>query len=320
MTSRRLALSFLLGGAAVAALSVAGCARNREAKAEAANPPVGRFVTVDGLWVHYDMHGSGPDIILLHGASGNLRDFTFDLRDRLTPYFRVTAFDRPGLGYSDELPNGDFTLAGQVRVLRGAADQLGIKTPILLGQSYGGSVALNWGLEGGKNGPAALVLLCAPSMPWPGDLDFSYRILSNPFGQALVVPIASALVPQSYVEKAITRIFAPEKMPAGYVEHIGADLTLRRATLANNAEQVNGLRPQIVAMQPRYPGLTIPVELIHGDADTIVPLAIHSAPLVKLLPDAELTVVPGGGHMPQHTQTDLVVEKTLRAAARAGLR
>ena len=305
---------------AVAALSVAGCARFRETKAEAAHPPVGQFVTVDGLRVHYDLQGSGPDIILLHGASGNLRDFTFDLRDRLTPYFRVTAFDRPGLGYSDELPNGDFTLAGQVKVLRGAADQLGIKRPIVLGQSYGGSTALEWGLQGGDNGPAALVLLSAPSMPWPGDLGFSYRVLSNPVGQALVVPVAAALVSESFVEKTIARIFAPEAMPAGYIAHIGADLTLRRSTLANNAEQVNGLRPQIVAMQTRYSDLNIPVELIHGDADTIVPLSIHSAKLVKLLPDARLTVVPGGGHMPQHTQTDLVVEVTLRAATRAGLR
>lgn len=317
MISRRLALSVGIGAALLAVGSVAGCAGLRKSRAEARHPPVGQFVTVDGLRVHYDMQGAGPDIVLLHGASGNLRDWTFGLRDLLTPQFRVTAFDRPGLGYSDALPGGGFSLADQVAVLRGAADQLGIDRPVLLGQSFGGSVALEWGLQGG---PAALVLLCAPSLPWPGGLDASYRVLSNPFGAAVVGSLASAFVPQSYVEGAIARVFAPEAMPAGYAEHIGADLTLRQATLVANARQVNGLRPQLVAMQPRYPGLDLPVELIHGDADTIVPLAIHSARLVDMLPDARLTVIPGGGHMPQHLHPGLVVEAALRAASRAGLR
>lgn len=317
MISRRLALRSVLLGAGAAALSVAGCAQARKSRAEAAHPPLGRFVTVDGLRVHYDQKGEGADLILLHGASGNLRDYTFDLRDKLTPHFRVTAFDRPGLGYSDPLPDGGFTLADQVKVLRGAAGQLGITRPVVLGQSFGGSVALKWGMEGG---PAALVLLCAPSMPWPGGLDASYRILSNPVSAAVAVPLASAFVSDRYVAAAIARIFAPEAMPAGYVEYIGADLTLRPATLVANARQVNGLRPQLVAMEPAYPGLALPVELIHGDADTIVPLSIHSARLVTLLPDARLTVIPGGGHMPQHLHPDLVIKSTLRAAERAGLR
>jgi len=301
----------------LAAGSVAGFAQLRKSRAEAASPPVGQFLSVDGLRVHYDTAGDGPDIVLLHGASGNLRDFTFGLRDRLTPHFRVTSFDRPGLGYSDPLPDGGFNLADQVAVLRGAADQLGIAKPVLLGHSFGGSVALAWGLAGG---PAALVLLSAPSLPWPGGLDASYKVLSNPVGASVVGSMAAALVPDSYVEKAIARVFAPEKMPAGFVDHIGANLTLRKETLVANARQVNGLRVQLVAMEQHYPGLALPVELIHGDADTIVPLWVHAARLVKLLPDATLSVIPGGGHMPQHLHPDLVVEAALRAARRARLR
>jgi pimeloyl-ACP methyl ester carboxylesterase len=310
-------LSIGLGLAALSALTVTGCARLRETRAEAAHPAVGQFVTVDGLRVHYVTKGAGPDLILLHGASGNLRDWTFGLMDRLAANFRVWAFDRPGLGYSDPLPNRGFSLADQVAVLRGASDQLGVGRPILLGQSFGGSVALNWALQGG---PAALVLLCAPSLPWPGGLDPSYRVLSNPVGAALVPPVAAALVSDRYIAVATRRVFAPEPVADGYIAHIGADLTLRRATLVANARQVNGLRAQLVDMEPRYRDLTLPVELIHGDADTIVPLTIHSEPLAKLLPDARLTVIPGGGHMPQHLHPDLVIEATLRAAAAARLR
>ncbi|MGL6211497.1 MAG: alpha/beta fold hydrolase, partial [Paracoccaceae bacterium] len=85
-------LSVGLGIAALGVLTVAGCARVRETKAEAAHPAVGQFVTVDGLRVHYATKGAGPDLILLHGASGNLRDWTFGLMDRLASDFRVTAF------------------------------------------------------------------------------------------------------------------------------------------------------------------------------------------------------------------------------------
>ncbi len=317
MTSRRLVLNLAIGAAILLAGSVAGFSGLRKRRAEAAHPPMGQFVTVNGLRVHFDMKGAGPDIVLLHGASGNLRDYTFALRDLLTPHFRVTSLDRPGLGYSDLLPNGGYSLADQVAVLRGATDQLGILRPVLLGQSFGGSVALEWALQGG---PAALVLLCTPSLPWPGGLDASYQVLSNPVGAAVVGSLASAFVPESYVEKAVARVFAPEPVPAGYIAHIGAELTLRRATLIANARQVNGLRAQLEAMKPRYAALSLPVELIHGDADVIVPLAIHSAKLVGLLPDARLTVIAGGGHMPQHLHADLVVKATQRAVSRAGLR
>ncbi|MFN3614569.1 MAG: alpha/beta fold hydrolase, partial [Rubrimonas sp.] len=47
----------------------------RPAAADAAAPS-GRFVTVDGLRIHYVDQGEGTPVVLLHGASGNLRDFT----------------------------------------------------------------------------------------------------------------------------------------------------------------------------------------------------------------------------------------------------
>jgi pimeloyl-ACP methyl ester carboxylesterase len=66
--------------------------------------------------------------------------------------------------------------------------------------------------------------------------------------------------------------------------------------------------------------LTLPVELVHGDADTIVPLTIHSVPLSKILPNVHLTVLPGTGHMPHHAQAQAVVAAIARAAAHARLR
>ena len=80
------------------------------------------------------------------------------------------------------------------------------------------------------------------------------------------------------------------------------------------------MKPHIIAQSARYPALTLPMELIHGDADTIVPLDVHSIPLSRLLPNAHLTVLPGTGHMPQHSQQPAVIAAIDRAATRAGLR
>ena len=310
MTLKRLATSFL-----IAALTLAGLthwrASAREAAAETAFPPTGQFVSVDGKRLHFEIAGQGPDLVLIHGASGSLRDLTFSLRDRLTDRFRVIAVDRPGLGHSDPLE--DTSLAAQARHIKAALAQLGVTEPVVLGQSYGGSVALAWALEGG---PKALVLVGSPALPWPGKLDPWYRLTDTLPGRHLAIPLASAFVPQSYVASVTASIFAPDPVPVGYEDHIGASLTLRRQTLRANTSQINALRAELVTMEPRYPSLTLPVELIHGTADTIVPLDIHSAPLSQLLPKATITVIPGAGHMPHHTHPDLVIAAILRAALR----
>jgi pimeloyl-ACP methyl ester carboxylesterase len=277
----------------------------------AAYPPTGQFVTVDGLRLHYEMAGSGPDLVMIHGASGSLRDLTFALRDQLTDRFRVIVVDRPGLGHSDPLP--DTSLLAQARAIKAGVAQLGVTDPVVLGQSYGGAVALAWALDGG---PRALVLVGSPSMPWPGKLDPWYRLTSTAVGRALVIPLASAFVPQSYVSAATTAVFAPDPVPPGYEAHLGTAMALRRPSLAVNTAQINALRAELVTMEPRYPTLTLPVELIHGTADTIVPLTIHSGPLSQLLPNVRLTTIDGAGHMPHHSHSAAVIAAIDRAALR----
>ncbi len=289
----------------------------REARALADTPPLGQFITVEGLRLHYVQTGAGPDLVMIHGASGSLRDFTFDLVPELAKSYRVTVFDRPGLGYSDPLPNGDVNLSSQARILRMAADHLGATNPILLGQSYGGAVALAWSLDAP---PPALVLISSASLPWPGTLDPWYGLSENRIFRAIAMPLAAAWMPKSFVHRVINGIYAPEAMPTGYADHMGLDQSLRVAPLEVNVMQVNALRDQIVAMAPRYPALTLPIEMVHGDTDTIVPLRIHSAPLASRLPSANLTVIPGAGHMPHHTHPQIVIDAINRAATRAGLR
>lgn len=302
-------------------------ADQRETAAEAAFPPTGQLLTVRGRQVHAHIEGEGPDLVLIHGASGNTRDYTFSFIDRVKDRYRVIAFDRPGLGWTDRISDefvGPFNAASespaqQAAFLQEAADQLGVRNPVVMGHSYGGAVALAWGLAR-PDDTAALVILSGASNPWPGGLGLLYGVTSSALGGGTVVPLISAFAPESTVETALAGIFAPQPAPEGYGDYIGAGLTMRRESFRANAQQVNGLRPHVVAMSQRYHTLNMPVEIVHGTADDVVPLDIHALPLSTQIPDAVLTQLDGIGHMPHHVAPDEVVAAIDRVAGRAGLR
>lgn len=320
--------TFLALGALVLAGGCAWVDRRadlREAAAARMWPPLGRFVEVDGRRVHAWTEGAGPDLILLHGASGNMRDFTFGFAQRLTGRYRVTVFDRPGLGYTDRASDdvaGAFNPRAespqdQAAMLHAAARAIGIERPIVLGHSYGGAVAMAWALG---HDPAALVVVSGATMPWPGDLGPQYRILGSPVGGASLPPLVTAFAGDQTIDRAIESIFAPQAAPDDYAEYVGPGLTVRRRTLRANARQVNTLRPHVVAMSRQYGTLDLPVEIVHGTADDIVPLEVHARPLAGLAPGARLAVLDGIGHMPHHVAPEAVLDAIDRAAARAGLR
>jgi pimeloyl-ACP methyl ester carboxylesterase len=320
MISRKLATSLIL-----ASLTLGGCAvvdrraDRREAQWEAQYPPTGQLVDVDGRKVHAEVFGHGPDLVLIHGASGNTRDFTFDLVGKLKDRYRVIVFDRPGLGWSDDLGDAGISPLVQADALRAAAAKLGVRHPIVLGQSYGGAVALAWALRD-PQGPAALVILAGATMPWEGGLGPWYGVTASKVGGATIVPLLTAFAPLSRTEGIIETIFRPEPVPPGYAEYVGAPLTLRRDSFRTNARQVGNLKPYLWKMSAQYRSLDLPVELVHGLEDPIVPSQVHAEQIVHLLPNAHLTLIEGAGHMIHHTRQPEVIAAIDRAAARAGLR
>ena len=303
-------------------------ADRRAREAEEAFPPSGRFVTVDGAQVHYVREGTGPEVVLIHGASGNLRDFTFDLVGRLAERYTVTAFDRPGLGYTDRVPgvpNGPFSDTGesplqQARFLKGAAAALGIERPVVVGHSFGGIVALGWAVDdldhASDQSARAVVGLGAVAMPWPGGLGAYYTINGSAAGAA-TIPILAAYVPSSVVAQRIDNTFRPQPAPEGYAEHIGAPLVLRRDSFRANVQQVNTLRPHVVEMEARYPELRIPIELVHGTDDDTVPIDVHARPFGRLVAAANVTELPGIGHMPHHVDPAATLAAIDRAFERS---
>ncbi len=293
-------------------------AASNERAAEAEYPPAGQFVEIDGTRVHYVEAGTGPTVVLIHGASGNVNDWTFDMIDRLSDRYRVIAFDRPGLGYTDMIGR-NAQAADQARLLADAAAVLGAGRPIIVGHSYGGAVALAWALERPED-LSGLLVLAGASHPWNTGTGLYYSLLSHPISGPILANLINAWAPESYVARSVEAVFEPQEAPEGYTDHFGPGLTLRRFSLLENAQQRANLLPQIEAMAPRYGEIAVPTEILHGDADLTVPIQIHSEPLSRAIPGANLVVMEGTGHMPQHADAQAVSDAIDRLNDASGLR
>ena len=95
----------------------------------------------NGLNFHYQQAGSGPDVILIHGVTGDLSIwFLCEAMGVLARSFRVTAFDLRGHGYSD-VPRDGYTSADQAGDVLAIMDGLGIERAALVGHSFGAVIA-----------------------------------------------------------------------------------------------------------------------------------------------------------------------------------
>ncbi len=291
----------------------------REAAARTAYPPEGELLTINGRVVHAVQMGTGPDLVMIHGSGANTRDFTFQLAPMLAEHYRVTVIDRPGLGWSERLPKGSESINDQAAQMKAAADALGVNNPLVLGQSYGGAVALAWA-TGYQDETAGLITLAGVSHGWDGEPPFLHRMNSSLVGSTFIVPILTAFVPKAYVDGSIASIFAPQEVPDGFISHIGAGLSITREALRATAHQRVQLKAEILAMVPLYPALTLPQEIVHGTADTTVFIDVHAEQMIKDTEHANLTRLPGIGHTPQHVAHEAVLAAVDRAAERAGLR
>ena len=134
---------FALGGALLVLGTRLGTARG-----EAAFPPEGRFILVDGVRLHYvdDGPAAAPPVVLIHGNPGFLTDFDPARAALRRAGYRVVAFDRPGHGYSARPHPGRYTVEAQARLLHDLLARLGVARPVLVGHSWGTTLALVYAL------------------------------------------------------------------------------------------------------------------------------------------------------------------------------
>lgn len=285
-------------------------------------PPTGGFIELDGefegLRLHYlacgERRAGVAPVILIHGASGNLRDMSESLTGPLSRETLVVAFDRPGHGWSGRGRHPEIAdPAVQARAIRQAAAKLGLERPVVLGHSWGASVAAAWALDDGA-GLSGLLPLSGALYPWPGGVAWYHSVVRMPvigalFMRTLIVPGGKALM-----EKGVAANFHPDKAPEGYAEAIALPLLFRPSEFRANSEDTAGLKPHLARQSARYGSIAVPTIVVTGNADYTVSPKLHSYAFHKAVAGSELVKLKGTGHMPHHARRDVVVDAVLRLA------
>jgi pimeloyl-ACP methyl ester carboxylesterase len=274
---------------------------------ERRTPPLGQFMSVNGKRLHFVDHGprDATVVVLIHGASGNLRDQLAPVMASLGQDFRLIALDRPGHGWSERGPD-DATPIGQARSIGALLDQLGISGAIMVGHSFGGAVAASVALER-PDLARGLLLLSPATHPWPGGKTSWYNHLARVpvlgwlFTRTLALP--GGLV---QLKAATDCVYAPNRQPDTYLADAGIALVLTPRRFMDNAVDVTGLFAHATATAPRYKDIAAPTLIIAGDHDTVASPAIHSAGLARDIFGARLLIVRNLGHKPDYAAADLV--------------
>lgn len=294
-------------------LIAGGCA---SFNAEKSAPPIGDYFESDGQKLHFMAYGdassAAPPVILIHGASVNMRDMKIALGDELSKSRRVFLIDRPGRGYSTRPADG-WRLEEQARLIRAAAVRAGIEKPVIVGQSFGGAVALRYALDY-PDDISGLVLLAAVSHEWPGGVAWYNRVSGWPLAgfllRRLVIPVYAPLA----ARKSVVASFAPDDAPQNYYDRSGLALLFRPGDFRNNAADLRHLKPQIIEMQGRYGEISVPTAIVTGADDRTVSPGIHSAALAREIPGASHQVLPETGHALHHAETATVIDAINRVS------
>jgi pimeloyl-ACP methyl ester carboxylesterase len=120
-------------------------------------------INANGLSFHFQQSGSGPDVLLIHGLTGDLSIwFLCEAMGVFARSFRVTAYDLRGHGYSD-VPRAGYTSADQAGDVVAIMDALEIDRAMLVGHSFGAVIAMHAAVL--YPGRVDAVVLSDPSFP-----------------------------------------------------------------------------------------------------------------------------------------------------------
>ena len=291
-----------VGAAAAAATALGATAlyvQARTRRAEAENPPLGGFVEVDGVRLHYIERGTGPPLVLLHGNGALYQEMALSgLVDLAARHYRVIVFDRPGYGYSERPRWRSWTPEAQARLFRHAFDVLGIERPVVLGHSWGALVAVALGLDH----PLAVKSLVLLSGYYYPSLRADVPIAAQPaipvIGDAMrftVSPLTARLMWRGILRK----LFGPNSVPDRF-EEFPVWMALRPGQMRAAAQEAAMMIPAAARLSRRYRNLRVPASIMAGEGDRMVTTGRQSARLHRDLPASTLRVVPDVGHMIHH--------------------
>jgi pimeloyl-ACP methyl ester carboxylesterase len=307
--------SYIVAAAAGAALLGFSALVNHRlaAKAERDNPPRGRFVEVGGVRLHVVEQGHGEPLVLLHGNGSSVEDFqSSGLIAMAASRYRVIAFDRPGHGHSTRPRGVVWTDAAQADVIAAALAEMGVSGAIVLGHSWGCSVAMALALEH-PEAVSALVLASGYYYPSVRADSVAAAGLTIPGLGDLIRYAVSPWVARALWPLMLRKIFGPASTPPKF-NAFPKEMTFRPSQLRASAADAALMVADAAARQRRYRELAAPVVIIAGDADRLVDIDEQSGRLHADLPRSALRRISGVGHMVHQSATDAVMSAIDEAA------
>jgi len=301
--------------AAGALVTAALVNRQLAKRAERRNRPIGRFLDVNGVRLHYVERGKGDGpLVLLHGQGSMIQDFEASgLIDMAAEKYRVIAFDRPGYGYTERPRGTIWTPQAQADLLHRALKRLGVSHATVLGHSWGASVAIALALKYPQD-VGALVLASGyyyptmradvlaqsqPAVPVIGDI---MRHTISPLASRLLWPLA------------MRKIFGPAPVPKKF-ERFPKEMAVRPSQLRASAAESFLMIPDAIAYRKSYADLRMPVVIIAGGQDRLVDTDRQSSRLHREIKQSAFHRVRGAGHMVHQTATRDVMAAIDQAAA-----
>jgi pimeloyl-ACP methyl ester carboxylesterase len=288
--------------------------RHLAQKAERDNPPAGRFLDVGGVRLHYLERGSGDPVVLLHGNGSMIQDFdSSGLIDLAAKDHRVIVFDRPGFGHSERPRNTVWTPNAQAELIQRALVQLGVSKAIVLGHSWGASVAVALALKypglvrglvlaSGYYYPTVrpdVLAMATPALPVIGDI-LSHTL--SPLISRVTWPLIMA------------KIFGPRNVPAKF-KAFPREMALRPSQIRASAAEAALMIPDAFKLRSKYADLNAPVIIIAGEQDKLIDIDTQSARLHSDVSQSKFHRISGNGHMIQQTATDQVMSAIREVAA-----
>jgi pimeloyl-ACP methyl ester carboxylesterase len=293
-------LLLVVGPFLVPVNSLTGLAPTSEVATSDSNFVTIPFDGTDGLDIHYLADEPGdpgePTFVLLHGSLFNV--FTWnEVFDFFDARGRVVAYDQIPYGLSEKLVSGDwsgenpYNSQAQVDQLFAFLDALELENVILVGNSYGGVLAVQAALAQPERidgliltDPAVYVQEEMPG--WVMDLPQVQRLgplFARQLGQG------DAFLRQTYLN--------PDQINA---ERAASFSIHSRVENWDTAlwEYLRVWGVDAPDYTPRIPNINQPALVISGDSDAIVPVS-DSERLAAELPNADLVIIPNCGHVPQ---------------------
>ena len=267
----------------------------------------GRHVVVGGVPIRVLQQGSGRDVVLIHGSPGSLEDWT-PITDALSNSLRVTAFDRPGHGYSGDTER--YSHEDNAEVALALVDRLRLEHVVVVGHSYGGTTALAMAARSPAMVDAVVVLDSAVYTP-SREADFAFRLVGVPVVGMGVASITGPFVAPARIRAGLVSEFRggpPSEEFIGLRTRIWSTPKVTHAIAVETLGSAESLR----ALSAKYPSIRRPVFIV-AQADS----AFRRTAAERLHGDiagSTLELLPGTGHF-VHLEKTADVVRTIRRAA-----